>query len=309
MKFAPLVSIIMNIHNSEKYLYESIKSVISQTYQNWELICYDNNSSDNSKNIIETFENKQIKYFKSNKFLKLGKARNKAIEKASGELIAFLDSDDLWLPKKLEKQIPCFKSDKVGIVACDTIFFDNEGRTQQNYKINKPKKGYIFKNLLKNYNLSLETIIIRKKYLEINNIKFNENFEMIEELDLILALSLKCRFEFVDQVLAKWRSHKDSWSWKKQCLFPVEKKILAAKLKKDIKNFDQKYKKEFYYFERGYHLEESVCLLKKNYKNKARENINRYKFDGFKWLLFYLCCFFNYSFYQFFQKIRGRLTP
>ena len=101
----PSVSVIMNCHNGEKYLKESVRSVINQSYKNWELIFWDNVSTDNSKEIVESFIDKRIKYFCSKKFTNLYEARNLAIEKASCNYIAFLDTDDKWSADKLEKQI------------------------------------------------------------------------------------------------------------------------------------------------------------------------------------------------------------
>ena len=104
-KNKPLVSVIMNCHNGEKYLKESIKSLMSQTYKNWELIFWDNNSFDNSKKIVKKFKDKRIKYFKSQKFQNLYHSRNLAIKKAKGKYVGFLDVDDLWEKSKLKKQI------------------------------------------------------------------------------------------------------------------------------------------------------------------------------------------------------------
>ena len=104
----PLVSIIMNCHNGQEFLEEAIKSVLSQKYQNWELIFWDNFSTDNSKKILQEFSDERIKYFKSNKFTNLYEARNLAIEKSKGEYIGFLDTDDLWATDKLQKQIDFF---------------------------------------------------------------------------------------------------------------------------------------------------------------------------------------------------------
>ena len=91
-----LVSVIMNCHNGEKYLQQSLNSLLIQSYNNWELIFYDNCSTDNSALILKRYRDKRIKYFKSNKKLNLGLARKKALEKARGKLITFLDTDDLW---------------------------------------------------------------------------------------------------------------------------------------------------------------------------------------------------------------------
>lgn len=86
----PLVSVIMNCFNAEKYLEEAIQSVISQTYNNWEIIFWDNNSTDKSPEIVRSFQDKRIKYFKNSKTDIIYKARNLAIQKSSGSLIAFL---------------------------------------------------------------------------------------------------------------------------------------------------------------------------------------------------------------------------
>ena len=107
-KKSPLISVIMNCHNGEKYLKESLKSVKYQTFKNWELIFYDNNSSDNSKIEFKKFNEKDLNIFSSKKFLALYDARNKAIEKSKGKYLAFLDVD-IWTKDKLQKQVLLIK--------------------------------------------------------------------------------------------------------------------------------------------------------------------------------------------------------
>ena len=99
-KKSPLVSIIMNCYNGEKFLEKSLKSITDQTYKNWELIFWDNNSNDNSKKVFKKFTDKRFKYYKSKKVLNLYHARNLAIKHAKGNYICFLDVDDLWVRKK-----------------------------------------------------------------------------------------------------------------------------------------------------------------------------------------------------------------
>ena len=103
-----LVSIIINCHNSEKFLKETLNSVLSQTYKNWELIFYDNKSTDNSYNIFKSFKDNRFKYFKSKNFKKLGEARREALKKSKGDYITFLDSDDIWKKNKLKIQLKYF---------------------------------------------------------------------------------------------------------------------------------------------------------------------------------------------------------
>lgn len=102
-----LVSVIMPAYNASSYIKESIESVIKQTYQNWELLISDNNSADNTAEIIKSYaeQDSRIKYIKASEKQGAGYARNVAIENAGGSYIAFLDSDDRWLPEKLTKHI------------------------------------------------------------------------------------------------------------------------------------------------------------------------------------------------------------
>ena len=100
-----LVSIIMPNYNSEKYVEETIKSVLAQTYQNWELIFVDDCSTDNSLDLVRSFEDDRIKIFQNEVNSGAAISRNYALRMATGKWIAFLDSDDLWESEKLSKQI------------------------------------------------------------------------------------------------------------------------------------------------------------------------------------------------------------
>ena len=111
--YLPKVSILMNCFNGEKYISEAINSVLFQTYEIWELIIWDNQSNDNSKNIIFSYNDNRIQYYYAANHTCLGKARQLASLKFTGELIAFLDVDDKWMERKLEKQVNKFKNKDV----------------------------------------------------------------------------------------------------------------------------------------------------------------------------------------------------
>ncbi len=102
-----LVSIIMPMYNSEAYVLEAVESILFQTHNNWELIVVDDGSTDTSIEIVTklTIEDKRVKLLKNSENLGAAKSRNKAIEASKGDVIAFLDADDLWLPHKLETQL------------------------------------------------------------------------------------------------------------------------------------------------------------------------------------------------------------
>ena len=105
-----LVSIIMPSYNTEKYIRDSIESVLAQTYSNWELIIVDDCSTDNTEEIVKPFLcDGRIRFFKNAKNSGAAISRNFALREARGKWIAFLDSDDIWVPEKLEKQIKFMK--------------------------------------------------------------------------------------------------------------------------------------------------------------------------------------------------------
>ena len=115
MNHTPLVSIITPCYNADKYIEATIKSVLSQTYKNWEMVIVEDASSDNSFDVISQYVEKdnRIKLIQNSSNIGAASSRNKAIEYASGKYIAFLDSDDIWFSDKLEKQIMLMKNDNI----------------------------------------------------------------------------------------------------------------------------------------------------------------------------------------------------
>ena len=126
MPESPLVSIIMNCYNGGKYLQEALDSIINQTYKNWELIFWDNQSTDDSENIVLSYNDHRIRYFYSKKHTILYEARNLAIEKSIGEYLAFLDVDDFWDSTKLEKQMRAFSKNSEVAIVYSNFYFKKE---------------------------------------------------------------------------------------------------------------------------------------------------------------------------------------
>ena len=211
MNKQPLVSIIMNCYNGEKYLAESLESILSQTYQNWELIFWDNLSTDNSKKIFEKYKDKRFKYFLAEKHSVLYHARNLAIQKTKGDFIAFLDTDDIWLKDKLSKQIQLFSDENIGLVYGNywrynkTSFFKKKRLSS----FKQLPSGKITDILLKKYSVGMLTVVIRKKFINDKKDIFDTNFDMLSDMDFILRFSKKYKFDCVQEPLAIYRQHED----------------------------------------------------------------------------------------------------
>ena len=123
-----LVSIIMPSWNTGNFIAESIQSVINQTYKNWELIIVDDCSTDNTDEIVSFYKDQRIKYLKNEKNSGAAITRNKALREAQGEWIAFLDSDDLWAPEKLEHQINFMKNNGYNLSFTEYEKIDEESK-------------------------------------------------------------------------------------------------------------------------------------------------------------------------------------
>lgn len=159
-----LVSIIMPMHNSAGFVGDAIESVIAQTYKSWELIVVDDNSTDDSVEIVKRYGGKdsRIRLLHNDRHIKMPSApRNYGIRHAKGQYIAFLDSDDRWLPDKLERQLKLFDNKKIAVVFSDYEKIDEQGR--RNNRIVKAPLKVTYKDLLhSNYIGNLTGIYDRK---------------------------------------------------------------------------------------------------------------------------------------------------
>jgi glycosyltransferase involved in cell wall biosynthesis len=227
----PLVSVIMNCYNGETYLAEAVKSILLQTYKNFEVIFWDNQSSDNSAYIYKSFIDKRLKYYYAKKHTSLYQARNLALKKSRGKFIAFLDTDDIWLKDKLSSQIRKIKNKKTSLVYSNYYILNQvTGLKKISYK-NKLPEGIVYKNLLKNYFLGIGTVLIKKDiFLKRKNF-FNTKFNIIGDFDFFTRLSKNDYFACIQRPLSIYRIHKESFSNKNYQMHINELKFWLKKEK------------------------------------------------------------------------------
>ena len=211
MKIKPLISIIINCFNGEKYLKDCLISVLNQSYTNWEVIFWDNQSSDNSKRIFLELKDERFKYYNSNNHTPLYEARNNAIKKSSGNIIAFLDTDDWWEKNKLEKQVPLFENEKIGMVYSNCYLFFEKKNKKKIYIKKTLKSGNITNHLFKSYEVGITTVLLKKKAFD-SVAGFNNKYNIIGDFDLIMRLSTKYQFNCIQEPLAYYRIHDKNFS-------------------------------------------------------------------------------------------------
>jgi glycosyltransferase involved in cell wall biosynthesis len=219
---SPLISIIINCYNGDRYLREAVDSVMSQTYQNWELIFWDNQSDDQSEKIFKEYNDLRLQYFYAQTHTRLYEARNYALEKTKGKFIAFLDVDDWWEPTKLEQQILLFSDDEVGLVYSNYwIENTNNNRTKVIYKKILPS-GYVLDEQLKHYTVGMLTMIVRRKAVESLSYAFDPRYQIIGDFDLSIRLAVKWKFASIQYPLAHYRMHDNNLSTKHRQLHNQE---------------------------------------------------------------------------------------
>jgi len=205
----PLVSFVVNCFNGEKYLNKCFASILNQTYENWELIFWDNASTDSSKDIFFSYGDKRFKYFTSKKNVNLGQARAWAVEKCLGEYIAFLDVDDEWFSNKTEVQIEAMLKDDFVLSYAGIIEVNN--KTQVKNKIlPRYKSGYLFSENMLQFEINMPSSMIKKSSLKSKKLNFDQNIKASEEYCLYMQLIYNEKVCVIDIPLAKYLLREDS---------------------------------------------------------------------------------------------------
>ena len=207
----PKVSIIIPTYNRANLLSRAIKSVLNQTFKDFELIIVDDGSTDNTKGVVEEFQKKdsRIKYIWQENSGAPAKPKNTGIRQARGEYVAFLDDDDEWFPKKLEKQIELFE-DNIGFVGCNILIVDQISQLLKKFKMPEyPYKIFFEKLLGGDFTFTSSIVVVKREVLDEFGF-FDENLKFGDDWDLWLRISKKYRFAFVPDFLVKYYIHQGS---------------------------------------------------------------------------------------------------
>lgn len=206
----PKVSVVMNCHNGASFLREAIDSVYVQTYPDWEIVFWDNLSMDHSPVIAKQYvETGKLKYYRGEVFVPLGAARNEAIARATGDYLAFLDCDDLWLPEKLERQVSLLDANlRCGFVYADAYRITEQGVIVGRFSdtIEFLRGDRLYDLLRENFASALSSIVIRRTALEEAG-GFRPQFNICEEYDLLLRIAERYAIDYIHDPLVKYREH------------------------------------------------------------------------------------------------------
>lgn len=202
------VSVVIPTHNRAFIIGDAIRSVLEQTFQDFEIIIVDDASTDSTEEVVRSFQDERISYVKLDGKIGASAARNVGIRTAKSEYVAFLDSDDLWLPDKLEKQLEVFKdgNTKLGVVYTRWIWVPRYLGVEPG----KTFRGDVHRYFLTNVPTGpcTITLLCKKNYLALVG-GFDERFPAMQEYELHLRLSRHCSYDFVADIEAVARTMGD----------------------------------------------------------------------------------------------------
>jgi glycosyltransferase involved in cell wall biosynthesis len=243
-----LISVVMPTYNQARFISYSIDSVLNQTFENWELLIVDNFSSDETSEVLAHYSDPRIRVFKIDNGGVIARSRNLAIEASKGNWIAFLDSDDYWFPKKLERVAKLFNSNP------DLIYHNMKVVNGKNYVSNKEfiksrkLRKPILKDLIVNGNtIVTSSVVVRKKLLEeVNCMNVAHELIGIEDYNTWLRISRKTEaFKLIPQELGAYRRHEKNVSLSNSLVLPIEafKEFMPLISERDKRklNFNQLY--------------------------------------------------------------------
>ena len=251
------VSVVINCYNGSKYLQKTLGSLINQSFQNWELIFWDNMSKDESFDIFKKFKDKRFKYYRSQTHTTLHKARNLALKECTGNIIGFLDTDDYWHKDKLKLQLEIFKRNKYidCVYSKFWVKYENFFLPNKLVSLKNLPTGKIFNKLLDEYKFALGSALFKREKL--NNFPniFSEKYDLISDFDFMVKFAKNNYLECVQKPIHYYRKHKSNMSlvnfktqidqmnfWISDC---EEKKIFSMdqmiKIKKHVIKMQSKY--------------------------------------------------------------------
>jgi glycosyltransferase involved in cell wall biosynthesis len=199
----PLISVVIATFNCAKFLGDALNSVLVQTFKDCEVLIVDDGSTDETKEIVDRyFKDGRLRYIyidhKGQAF-----AKNRGIREARGEFVAFLDADDIWIPTKLEKQVPLFSQHQIGLVYGRRSLINEHGY-EKPFIHPKFHRGDALESIfIENY-VCFSSAMVRKSVLDEVGM-FDEQLKMGIDYDLWIRLAARYKFDYVDEVLVKYR--------------------------------------------------------------------------------------------------------
>jgi glycosyltransferase involved in cell wall biosynthesis len=207
----PRISVLVNLYNGAEFLREALDSVFAQTFQDWELVLWDDQSTDDTAKIAAEYACDRVRYLLSPRHTSLGEARQSVVQEARGEWLAYLDQDDVWLPDKLERQIRLAEAEpQVGLIYGRTLLFTPSGAERDfdhRHEYAPLPEGDIFRQLfVDSCFIAISSAMFRRSaILELG--RFPVQIEVTTDYFLFLSVARNYRVRAVQEVICRYRWH------------------------------------------------------------------------------------------------------
>lgn len=275
----PTVSVVIATFNRSQYLKEAIRSVLEQTYQDFEIVVVDDGSTDNTRETVTQFANPKIRYtYQKNSGLCI--AYNTGIRNSRGRLIAFLDDDDLWLPQKLELQLKALESSpQAGLVYSDIYNFGYHHPSIPETHFQRlqwpPPRGKVLDKLIERCFPQTSTLLIKREVFDQVGL-FDVNLPNCQDYDMLFRIAAKFDFEVVNQPLAKYRIHPTQISKNSESVLFCHIYFLNKAIRSSLVN--KTTLRKLYTKISDYHLRYGIALIRHRKLVPGLENsLNRLK--------------------------------
>ena len=280
----PLISVLMNCYNGERYLREAVDSVINQTYENWEIIFWDNQSSDASAKLFLEYDDSRLKYFYANMHTELGDARVEAMKKANGSWVGILDVDDVWRPEKLGSQVAVIQKSmasgtELGLVYGKVLEIDENsvevGEVAHNaYRNRVLPHGKILKELLLNGNFIMSPSILfsMDAFSKIGG--FPKGYLNASDYYISCAISSSYSVGVVNSYIAKYREHQNNLTLNQKVVSFEEQLMVFEKWSKYIDATDTQKN------QRIKEIRVMIALMEMKYKSNYAKGVKTIVLQG-----------------------------
>lgn len=215
MRSLPLISVIINVKNGERFLSDSIESVLAQTFNDFELIVFDNRSSDSSRDIALKYSlrDSRVRLISAKVTSDLYAARNKALKYAKAEFVAFLDSDDMWVSAKLKDSYEAIRTSDACFCYTNFMILDEFSKTSRVAYRSALPRGHLKPSFFWTYPVCFSTILFKKSCLVARTGPFDENSNHLGDVKLVAEIAKNCQATSINTPLTLYRLHESSLSF------------------------------------------------------------------------------------------------
>lgn len=277
----PLVSVVINCFNGERYLRQAMDSIAAQTHPSWEIVFWDNGSTDGSADVARSYGSR-VRYFRAAVTTPLGAARNLALQQASGDYVAFLDCDDVWMPETLATLVAAMEGAPWAACYGGIVRIDAAGREIGTW-LPPAREGDLLDALLTEFDINVPAVLVRRSALVETGLSFDPVIVASEEYCLFMQLAAKRPLRSMPVPVARYRIHDGALTNRSIAKWAEEREYTLQRIVDANPGIQAKHRKAFREAHARARYYRARFLLSTGQKLGAIRELSRVAFVGFKY--------------------------